>query len=215
VARSLRLARSIAVGVISAVLLTGAGDSMADAAQTQGDAARGRTLFVSKGCVVCHAINEVGGTRAAPLDPEAASGDVDALDFVARMWRGAEAMIFMQQQELGVQIEFTGQELADIIAFVHDPRERQKFSEPALAQGDPAAGRDIVRSWCTACHVVDREGTGADAGPALPTLLASKQRSADEIRGWLADPHPPMPNLNLSRQEIEDILAYLESLTGN
>jgi mono/diheme cytochrome c family protein len=128
-AGSLRLARSIAVGVISAVLLAGAGDSMADAAQTQGDAARGRTLFVSKGCVVCHAVNEVGGTSATPLDPEAAPGDVDALDFVARMWRGAEAMIFMQQQELGVQIDFTGQELADIIAFVHDPEERRKFSE--------------------------------------------------------------------------------------
>jgi mono/diheme cytochrome c family protein len=215
VARSLRLARSIAVGVISAVLLTGAGDSMAEAAELRGDAARGRTLFVSKGCVVCHAINEVGGTRAPPLDPEAASGDVDALDFVARMWRGAEAMIFMQQQELGVQIDFTGQELADIIAFVQDPSERRRFSEPALAQGDPQAGRDLVRSWCTACHVVDLEGTGADAGPPLPALLAGKQRSADEIRGWLADPHPPMPNLNLSRQEIEDILAYLEGLTGN
>jgi mono/diheme cytochrome c family protein len=214
-ARTLRLARSIAVGVISAVLLAGAGDSMADAAHAQGDAARGRTLFVSTGCVVCHAINEVGGTSAPPLDPEAASGDVDALDFVARMWRGAEAMLFMQQQELGVQIDFTGQELADIIAFVHDPKERRKFSEQALAQGDPEAGRDIVRSWCTACHVVDLEGTGADAGPALPALLAGKQRSADEIRGWLADPHPPMPNLNLSRQEIDDILAYLESLTGD
>jgi mono/diheme cytochrome c family protein len=54
------------------VLLAGAGDSIADAAQMQGDAARGRTLFVSKGCVVCHAINEVGGTSAPPLDPEAA-----------------------------------------------------------------------------------------------------------------------------------------------
>ena len=95
----------------------------------------GRELFASKGCVVCHAINEVGGTGAAPLDPEAAPGDADALDFVARMWRGAEAMIFMQQQELGVQIDFTGQELADIIAFVHHPTERRKFSEedfPAL-----------------------------------------------------------------------------------
>jgi mono/diheme cytochrome c family protein len=215
VARSLRLARSIAVGVISAVLLTGAGDSMAEAAELRGDAARGRTLFVSKGCVVCHAINEVGGTSAPPLDPEFAPGEVDPLDFVARMWRGAEPMIFMQQQELGVQIDFTGQELADIIAFVRDPSERRKFSEQTLAQGDPEAGRDIVRSWCTACHVVDLEGTGADAGPPLPALLAGKQRSADEIRGWLADPHPPMPNLNLSRQEIEDILAYLESLTGN
>jgi mono/diheme cytochrome c family protein len=215
VARSLRLARSIAFGAISAVLLAGAGDSIADAAQMQVDAARGRTLFVSKGCVVCHAINEVGGTNAPPLDPEGTPGDVDGLDFVARMWRGAEAMIFMQQQELGAQIDFTGQELADIIAFVQDPKERRKFSEQALAQGDPQAGSDIVHRWCTACHVVDREGTGADAGPALPNLLAGKKRSADEIRGWLADPHPPMPNLNLSRQEIDDILAYLESLTSD
>ena len=89
------------------------------------------------------------------------------------------------------------------------------LSTPALAQGDPEAGRDIVRRWCTACHVVEPEGTGADAGPPLPALLAGKKRSADEIRGWLADPHPPMPNFNLSRQEIDDILAYLESLTGD
>jgi mono/diheme cytochrome c family protein len=215
VVRSLRLFGLITACVIGVVLMGSAEASMAEAAELRGDAARGRILFVSKGCVVCHAIDEVGGTSAAPLDPEAAPGDVDALDFVARMWRGAEAMIFMQQRELGVQIDFTGQELADIIAFVHDPRERRKFSEPALAQGDPEAGRDLVRSWCTACHVVDLEGTGADAGPALPALLAGRQRSADEIRGWLADPHPPMPNLNLSRQEIDDILAYLESLTGD
>jgi mono/diheme cytochrome c family protein len=215
VVRSLRLFGLITVYVMSVVLLGGADHSMAEAAELRGDAARGRTLFVSKGCIVCHAINEVGGTSAPPLDPEFAPGEVDPLDFVARMWRGAEPMIFMQQQELGVQIDFTGQELADIIAFVRDPRERRKFSEQTLAQGDPEAGRDIVRSWCTACHVVDLEGTGADAGPPLPALLAGKQRSADEIRGWLADPHPPMPNLNLSRQEIEDILAYLESLTGN
>lgn len=108
---------------------------MTQAARTQGDAARGRELFASKGCVICHAINEVGGTGAPPLDAQAVPGEVDALDFVARMWRGAEVMIFMQQQELGAQTDFTGQELADIIAFVHDPKERRKFAEedfPAL-----------------------------------------------------------------------------------
>jgi hypothetical protein len=47
----------------------------------------------------------------------------------------------------------------------------------------------------------------------FPSLLAGK-RSAEEIEGWLADPHPPMPNLDLSRQEINDIMAYLQSLTG-
>ncbi len=126
-AGSLSLASSIAVGVISAGVL--AGGSAAQAAPMQGDAARGRVLFASKGCVICHAINEVGGTGGPPLDAERAPGEVDALDFVARMWRGAEAMIFMQQQELGAQIDFTGQELADIIAFVHDPKQRRKFSE--------------------------------------------------------------------------------------
>ena len=132
VGRSLSLSRSIAVGVVGAVVLTAAGSGAADGTEMQltgADAARGRTLFVSKGCVACHAINEVGGTSAPPLDAEGAPGEVDPLDFVARMWRGAEAMIFMQQQELGAQLDLTGRELADIIAFVHDPEERQKFSE--------------------------------------------------------------------------------------
>ena len=84
---------------------------------------------------------------------------------------------------------------------------------PLHAQGDADVGRELARRWCTACHVVDREGTGTDAGPPLPSLLADKP-SAEEIEGWLADPHPPMPNLDLSRQEINDIMAYLQSLTG-
>jgi cytochrome c len=83
---------------------------------------------------------------------------------------------------------------------------------PARAQGDPEQGRVLTRTWCTSCHVVDQEGLGADAGPALPALLGDGQRTADEIRGWLAAPHPPMPDFDLTRQEIEDIVAYLESL---
>ena len=93
------------------------------------DAARGRALFVSKGCVACHAINEIGGTSGPPLDFEFVPGQVDPLDFVARMWRSAEAMISMQQSLFGAQLDFTGQELADLIAFAHDPREQRKFSE--------------------------------------------------------------------------------------
>jgi len=135
VARSLGLSASIAVGVISAVLLAVAGyGAVAEEAGTRlvvpdADAARGRVLFVSKGCIACHAINEIGGTSAPPLDAAAVPGRVDPLDFVARMWRGAEAMIFMQQQELGEQLDLTGQELADIVAFVHDAEEQRKFSE--------------------------------------------------------------------------------------
>ena len=82
----------------------------------------------------------------------------------------------------------------------------------AQEYGDPKQGRALVTQWCTACHVVDRSGEGVDAGPPLPALLDHDLRTPDEIRGWLADPHPPMPDLDLTRQEIEDVVAYLESL---
>lgn len=132
--RSLRTRSALAGGAIAAALLAGT-DGAAPAADIEGDAARGRALFVSKGCVACHAVNEIGGTTGPPLD-EFAEGEGDPLDFVARMWRGAEAMVMMQQSLFGVQLDFTGAELADIIAFAHDPEEQQRFSEadvpPAL-----------------------------------------------------------------------------------
>ena len=53
---------------------------------------------------------------------------MNPFDFAARMWRGAATMIALQEEAFGFQIEFTGQELADIIAFVHDDEEQHKFS---------------------------------------------------------------------------------------
>ncbi|WP_292668570.1 c-type cytochrome [Mesorhizobium sp.] len=91
--------------------------------------ANGRKLFAAKGCVVCHSVNGVGGTDAAALDASTMTPMMNPFDFTARMWTGAEAMIGMQREELGKQIQFTGQELADIIAFAHDAEEQKKFSE--------------------------------------------------------------------------------------
>ncbi|RTM05540.1 MAG: c-type cytochrome [Hyphomicrobiales bacterium] len=91
--------------------------------------ANGRKLFAAKGCVVCHSVNGVGGTDAAALDASTMEPMMNPFEFSARMWTGAEAMIEMQRQELGEQIQFTGQELADIIAFTHDAEEQKKFSE--------------------------------------------------------------------------------------
>lgn len=91
--------------------------------------ARGRELFASKGCVVCHSINGVGGTDATALDATTMPRLMNPFEFTAKMWRGAEAMIYLQRDELGEQIEFSGDELADIIAFVHHHEEQAKFSE--------------------------------------------------------------------------------------
>ncbi len=90
--------------------------------------AKGRKLFASKGCVVCHAINGVGGEDAPALDVTTMQPIMDPFDFAAKMWRGAGTMIEMQEDELGEQIEFSGEELANIIAFVHSAEEQKKFT---------------------------------------------------------------------------------------
>lgn len=91
--------------------------------------ARGRELFASKGCVVCHSVNGIGGEDAAALDARTMEHPMNPFEFAAKMWRGAEAMIYLQREELGEQIELTGNELSDIIAFSHHADEQKKFSE--------------------------------------------------------------------------------------
>lgn len=92
------------------------------------DAGRGRELFASKGCVVCHSINGTGGEHAPRLDAELMDEVMNPFEFAARMWRGAGAMVSLQKEELGGQIHLTGEELAHIIAFAHDAKEQKKFS---------------------------------------------------------------------------------------
>ena len=98
------------------------------------DATEGRKLFASKGCVVCHAINGVGGEDAPLLDAEFMELPMNPFEFAARMWAGAEAMIELQRDELGDVINLNGEELAAIIAFVHDADEQKKFSSADIPE---------------------------------------------------------------------------------
>ena len=93
------------------------------------NARNGRELFASKGCVVCHSINGVGGHVAPALDASRMPPFANPLEFAARMFRGAPRMIELQERDLGYQIDLTGQELADIVGFVHDETEQRLFTE--------------------------------------------------------------------------------------
>ncbi len=113
---------------------------------------RGRKLFVSKGCVACHAINGVGGHDATNLDAHTMEAMMNPFEFAAKMWRMAPAMIYAQEEALGEQILFTGDELADIIAFVHNDEAQHGFSGADLTpearkmmrheHGAPGGGRE-------------------------------------------------------------------------
>ena len=96
---------------------------------------RGKQLFVDKGCVACHAVNGVGGHDAPNMDAHTQMMMVNPFDFAARMWNHAPAMIASQEGAFGKQIYFTGQELADIVAFVHDDDAQHTFTEDDLTPG--------------------------------------------------------------------------------
>lgn len=82
---------------------------------------------------------------------------------------------------------------------------------PAFA--DVAKGAQIARQWCANCHVVGANQTGAvPQGPPSFQAVAHSGMSPDQLRAFLSHPHGAMPDLALTRTEIDDLIGYIESL---
>ncbi|MBK0398845.1 cytochrome c [Limibaculum sp. M0105] len=75
---------------------------------------------------------------------------------------------------------------------------------------DLERGRELAVRWCSDCHVVSPDGPGGDAGPAFESL--ARGRSDEGLRAWVAEPHPPMPELDISARAVDEISAYIRSL---
>jgi hypothetical protein len=103
------------------------------------DAERGRRLFVTKGCFICHSVKGVGGKAAPALDATSRSREIDVLGFVARMWNGAPFMFQLQALELGYRIEMEAHEIADLAGFVGDAKAQEGFSHREIPE--------IVQDW--------------------------------------------------------------------
>lgn len=102
--------------------------------------ARGRDLFLTKGCIACHSVNGVGGDLGPSLNAGEMPEPMNAFEFAARMWRGAPAMTQLQEEILGEVITLSGQDLADIIAFAHDENEQAKLAPDEV----PAKYRELI-----------------------------------------------------------------------
>ena len=121
-----------------AILLPAGLTPASDPARAQADAgvvtprvdpARGRILFVRKACVVCHSVNGIGGAMGPSLDTGPGVRLVDVADFAARMWRGAGPMVWLQNYELGYQIDLTGDDIAHLAGFAANADEQSRFAE--------------------------------------------------------------------------------------
>jgi mono/diheme cytochrome c family protein len=54
--------------------------------------------------------------------------------------------------------------------------------------------------------------TASDQAPPLSSIARANRERPDSIKGWLMNPHTPMQNIMLSRQQIADVIAYLNKL---
>jgi cytochrome c len=83
------------------------------------------------------------------------------------------------------------------------------------ASGNAEAGRQLVMRSCSSCHATESAKTATDNAPPFAAVAKTNRERPAWIRGWLMEPHPPMPNISLSRQQIDDIVAYLGTLPTN
>ncbi len=91
------------------------------------------------------------------------------------------------------------------------------LSGVSMAEAQPADianGRLLAETWCVTCHVIADDQTSAvPAGPpAFPALAADPAVTAERLSGFIRDPHPPMPDISLTRREVADLVGYIQSL---
>jgi cytochrome c oxidase subunit 2 len=98
--------------------------------------------------------------------------------------------------------------------------------QPATAAiGAAARGHRLFQSMtCINCHATDPNNQAVNAAPNL-THLGSRRligsgvvaNNAENLRRWLADPQQvkpgvKMPNFKLSRTQVDDLVAYFQTL---
>ena len=80
------------------------------------------------------------------------------------------------------------------------------------ALADAAKGSQLAQQWCASCHVTGGTPTGnLQQGPPSFSTIAHA-RTADQLRAFLSHPHSEMPDLSLTRAEIDDLVGYIETL---
>jgi len=85
---------------------------------------------------------------------------------------------------------------------------------PPSVAADAAKGTQLARQWCANCHVIGaapQPGT-IQQGPPGFRAVAQGGMTHDQLRAFLSNPHGAMPNLALTRSEIDDLIAYIETL---
>jgi len=172
------------------------------------DPDRGRQLFRAKRCTTCHGPTGRGTSHGPDL--RTAIQQLRASEIAGELWNHSAVMSDSLRRR-GVSFpEFTGKELADVIAYLYYLR----FDETA---GNAAVGKALFASkGCSRCH--DLEGKPS-VGPNLTESEAVRTPMALATAMWNHAPsmyrHTREAGILWPRfqgNEMRDLASYLRSL---
>ncbi|HTZ79335.1 MAG TPA: hypothetical protein VMC10_15580 [Stellaceae bacterium] len=89
------------------------------------------------------------------------------------------------------------------------------YAQGSAQIGSPRAGRAFALETCTPCHVVSPSQKAPPrfaVAPSFQSIADLPSTTALSLQTFLVTPHPTMPNLVLSADEVGNVVAYILSL---
>lgn len=157
-----------------------------------GNPNKGRSLFVEKDCIKCHAIRGEGG----PIGPDLAevseelSGSVS--EIVGIMWNHGPKMWSKMKEKKIAFPELSANEMADLIAFLY-------FIGYFEEKGNPIKGYSLFQEkQCIKCHSI--KGKGGGIGPDLAEKTKNVSSPIDlAAKMW---DHAPIMHKEVTKMQI-------------
>ncbi len=127
--------------------------------ELSGDPAKGRDVFIGKGCIKCHSIWNSGGKLGPDLTRIGMGKSL--LGIAGSLWTHTPKMVELMEKRGVSRPLLSEQEMQDLVFYLYY---LNYFNEP----GDPAVGqRTFSEKGCINCHSV--AGSGGSVGPRLDT----------------------------------------------
>ncbi|MFO0996936.1 MAG: cytochrome c [Alphaproteobacteria bacterium] len=77
---------------------------------------------------------------------------------------------------------------------------------------DTTAGQRLAEKWCAECHVPGAAARGHPGiAPSFRAVANDPATTERSVRVFLRSPHPTMPNVSLTREQVDDLVAYILS----
>lgn len=172
------------------------------------DQGHGRELFLTQ-CSSCHGVDGKGlrGPGDAVRGPSLThSGEAAAYFYLStgRMPLGASNNVPVRKPRA-----YSPADIDDLVVYVGSLGDGPKVPRVEQSKGSLAAGGEVFRAQCAACHSATGAGGALSYGRAAPSL---GQASPTELGAAVVVGPGQMPRFRLSKHQVDSVARYVEYL---